>query len=320
MRESDESGIEFFMTGSLARQCGILLKLLSGKDAAGSTKNVHKLRVVCRRIRSILKVSQALMPEKKRLKRLEDIKQLACSLGSLRDADVRIDYVKNFLKAIPADKQPTLNAGYLRLLSELKRGRKALKLEADEKIKQFVDSKTMSKFVRLYANKTEPCPMHQDKEVQSRLWLQCCQQFRGRAEKILSRVDCLSDPSDIQGLHKLRIAFKKLRYIVRIYRDIFGNRLDDILSVLKKFQSLLGDIHDCDEWDRYLKSFIKEEKRLSLDLYGNLEKFAEYKVGFEHFRRHIRRERKRLFEQFMDMWEQSDERQVWEKFLVSIEK
>ena len=48
-------------------------------------------------------------------------------------------------------------------------------------------------------------------------------------------------------LHDLRIAAKRLRYVLEIARPALGKGASDGVRTAKALQQLLGDIHDCDE-------------------------------------------------------------------------
>ena len=48
-------------------------------------------------------------------------------------------------------------------------------------------------------------------------------------------------------LHDLRIAAKRLRYVLELTRPALGKGATDGVRTAKALQQLLGDIHDCDE-------------------------------------------------------------------------
>ncbi len=313
-----ESRIEILVNSNLTEHCRMLGCLLSRKRTAG-TKTVHKIRVLCRRISEVLKVSEVHLSIRKLRRRRMDIKRFAASLGPLRDVDVHIDYVRHFIKNIPEDERTVLYAGPERILHRLKQDRKLLKRKADEGMKRFMRSKTMSDFVCVYADMECGDAVSLETEAACGLWEDCRSHLWRRAAKMAACEDCLFNPSDIEALHKMRIACKKLRYTADIYQKVFPHKLGHILTVLEKFQTLLGSIHDCDVWDDYIDKFVKDEKRLTLEYCGHLDDFAKMKPGFDHFRQHIRRERKVLFSQYKQMWQKSAEKKVWDKFVAAIE-
>ena len=83
----------------------------------------------------------------------------------------------------------------------------------------------------------------------------------GRLEEMLRYQDSLQDPDDRQRHHAMRIAAKRLRYTVEIAKPVYGPALDEIITAVKKVQTLLGDIHDCDVWLEHLDAYAADERR-----------------------------------------------------------
>ena len=54
------------------------------------------------------------------------------------------------------------------------------------------------------------------------------------------------DPSEVEALHDMRIAAKRLRYVLEITGPALGPYARQGASTAKKLQDLLGEIHDCD--------------------------------------------------------------------------
>ena len=54
------------------------------------------------------------------------------------------------------------------------------------------------------------------------------------------------DPSEVEALHHMRIAAKRLRYVLEITEPALGPSAREGAKTSKKLQDLLGEIHDCD--------------------------------------------------------------------------
>jgi CHAD domain-containing protein len=67
-----------------------------------------------------------------------------------------------------------------------------------------------------------------------------------RIEEIYQYDGLVGDPANVTELHDMRIAFKRLRYLIEIFGPAFSADLDPFLEQAKSMQDLLGDIHDCD--------------------------------------------------------------------------
>ena len=67
-----------------------------------------------------------------------------------------------------------------------------------------------------------------------------------RIDEVYEYDGLVGDPANLTELHDMRIAFKRLRYLLEIFGDAFDGDLVPFLDQVKAMQDLLGDIHDCD--------------------------------------------------------------------------
>jgi CHAD domain-containing protein len=71
---------------------------------------------------------------------------------------------------------------------------------------------------------------------------------RVRLDELQSFIPRALDPDEVTALHDMRIAAKRLRYILEVTADsCFGPYAATALKRTKELQDLLGEIHDCDE-------------------------------------------------------------------------
>ncbi len=78
--------------------------------------------------------------------------------------------------------------------------------------------------------------------------------LRPNARRILAvRIDevygydgLVADPANVRELHDMRIACKRLRYLLEIFGVAFGGELKRFSDEVASLQDILGDIHDCD--------------------------------------------------------------------------
>jgi hypothetical protein len=78
--------------------------------------------------------------------------------------------------------------------------------------------------------------------------------IRPNARKVLAvRIDevyafdgLVADPANVKELHDLRIACKRLRYLLEIFAIAFADDLEPYIDEVRVLQDLLGDIHDRD--------------------------------------------------------------------------
>lgn len=70
--------------------------------------------------------------------------------------------------------------------------------------------------------------------------------MRVRIEEVYQYDGLVADPRNVTELHDMRIAFKRLRYLLEIFGPAFRTDLEPFLEQVKNMQDILGDIHDCD--------------------------------------------------------------------------
>lgn len=67
-----------------------------------------------------------------------------------------------------------------------------------------------------------------------------------RLDELLSFMPKARDPDAVETLHDLRIAAKRLRYVLELFGDQFGPYAAEAAKHAKKLQAVVGEIHDCD--------------------------------------------------------------------------
>ena len=67
-----------------------------------------------------------------------------------------------------------------------------------------------------------------------------------RIDEVYQYDGLVANPDNITDLHNMRIACKRLRYLLEIFAVAFDADLGPYLDHVKSLQDLLGDIHDCD--------------------------------------------------------------------------
>ena len=67
-----------------------------------------------------------------------------------------------------------------------------------------------------------------------------------------------ADPAEVVALHDMRIAAKRLRYILEVTGPCFGPYAGSAVKLVKDLQDLLGEIHDCDVQLPEVAAFLEE--------------------------------------------------------------
>jgi CHAD domain-containing protein len=67
-----------------------------------------------------------------------------------------------------------------------------------------------------------------------------------RLEELRGFADAALSPDASEAQHDLRIAAKRLRYVLEIFAPCLGGEARTARDTAKRLQSVLGDLHDCD--------------------------------------------------------------------------
>jgi CHAD domain-containing protein len=102
-------------------------------------------------------------------------------------------------------------------------------------------------------------------------------ELRGFASRALA-------PEAGQAQHDMRIAAKRVRYVLEMFAPCLGEEADAARRAAKRLQSVIGDLHDCD---------------LMLPKVEHIESVSTS----------LQRRRERLFHEFVEQWQASE--RVW---------
>jgi CHAD domain-containing protein len=69
---------------------------------------------------------------------------------------------------------------------------------------------------------------------------------RTRLDELRGFADAALSPQASGAQHDMRIAAKRLRYVLEIVGPCFGSEAGAARDACKQLQSVLGDLHDCD--------------------------------------------------------------------------
>ena len=81
---------------------------------------------------------------------------------------------------------------------------------------------------------------------------------RTRLDELASFMPRAADPREVEALHDMRIAAKRLRYVLELTAPGFGPYAEQSIKITKELQDLLGEIHDCDVQLPDVRAFARE--------------------------------------------------------------
>jgi hypothetical protein len=150
---------------------------------------------------------------------------------------------------------------------------------------------------------------------------------RVRLDELRSFVPTALGPNASIEQHHMRIAAKRLRYILETTGFCFGKPAQTALRRTKDLQDLLGEIHDCDVMLPRIETHVAElrskDARALREKAGNVSDLepsliarARHRTsyrGLEVLSVFMQARRELLFERFLAFWEEQERTGTWNR-------
>jgi CHAD domain-containing protein len=210
-------------------RAGEVEALLAEPSVNGGAEHVHDRRVAIRRLRTAIEVFEPTLPKRARTVRRE-LKGVFSALGPRRDADVALEALRELEPELAAADLP----GFRGLLAvfEAQGAAAAGALDTEAALKAGAAAGALA--TRALERGGPPAGKALGRLAARRL------------DDVRGRLVALDDPTDADALHGLRIAAKRLRYVLEAAAPALGAVAEDGARVARELQTVLGDVHDCD--------------------------------------------------------------------------
>lgn len=295
----------------LRGQLEALIAQVHGVRENQDIEPVHQARVASRRMRAGLRMFGDCFDAKTAGQWRKRIRRLTRGLGRARDLDVHIEFLDEFLAGLE-EKDRRHRPGVERLRLRLCQQREAIQ----PKVIRTLDALQKGNFMAEMAGELEKELFqlrHAGVTLQSRyVFARTAMHIRQGRQDVLGHEEALSDPDDSEGHHQLRIAAKRLRYTMEICDAAYEGQLRPIVKAIKKVQSLLGDIHDCDVWIGYVQEFMGQERVRTIAYFGHHGPFNRLKPGLQLLVDERRRYRQEAFDRLLEHWRRLREEHLWD--------
>jgi CHAD domain-containing protein len=208
-------------------------------------EGVHSMRVASRRLRSALRDFKPYLRKKGLTSIQKEIRSLADALGKVRDQDVAIMALEKVATHAPTEVLPALE--------EYIDSRKKVLERAREELKSILEKSELEKLESSFMEGVDKATTTNERELTFRKMSKPI--ILDRLKELEELSDGLFNPFEIETLHEMRIAAKRLRYALELFQQCWGNSITTYAKRAARIQSALGDVHDCDVW---IKNFAKQ--------------------------------------------------------------
>ncbi|MBD0370201.1 MAG: CHAD domain-containing protein [Pyrinomonadaceae bacterium] len=288
--------INLILRTRLDEMCELRAKALDWSDIEG----VHDMRVASRRLRSLLRDFAPFLNEGKAPRK--QLKEIARSLGSVRDEDVAIVALKKLRRRA----KKGAAAGIKQFIEERRRRQAAAREHLQAAISDEGISELQQKFTSWLLEAAASRANNLKESTDTGLT------FRemGR-EVILSHhreLDDLSsslfNPFDVEPLHEMRIAAKRLRYSLELFSPCLGEELREFAKEIAELQTSLGELHDCDVWidDLGARLNAQNESAVALDAGSALSQQVTEHASDLWLLQHFVKERTKHYSNALSRW------------------
>ena len=315
MTSSAHNSLDVVVAERVRVQLRRLCRHLRGVRGSDCANSIHQARVASRRLRVGLALfSDNLKPgHVKRWRRV--LRRLLKDLGEVRDCDVHIAYLTQRLE------QCDIGLGCRGiecLLHRLTVKRKSFRTRLPKIVKRFEASNAVPQIRAAM----KAFPSHDDirpRQLRSRAARRRVhEEVNRRLRSLLDFGDCLADPQDIERHHQMRIAAKRLRYLLEAVDPLYKGGLERYTKKMRQLQTLLGNLHDCDNWVEILQRVETEETERALANCGDLCSVADFRRGIEWLRSERIEQRDLLFNQAAHLWAQLQRSGLWTNLLKAV--
>lgn len=310
MKPPVDKSYQFLAARYIRRQIKQLTGQIEGIHKAEDIEFVHRARVASRRLRQALAVFDDCFPGDRVGYWRKEVRRLGHGLGAARDKDVQIEWISDVLSRLE-DRSCVL--GVARVLVRLQRKREGVQPEVLRLLRQLLAGHALHEMLTATKKLTSGADGKQAFEASPVVFERAESYIAQRVQDLRAFEPCLANPEDRKQHHAMRIATKRLRYTMELFRPVYEGGLDRGIEAIKQVQSLLGDVHDCDVWIAQLDKMLQKESKRFVRHFRHAGPLARLQSGIDFLKEDRRRRRDGLFSTLVAFWHERTEAGLWEE-------
>lgn len=209
-------------------------------------EDLHQFRINIRKSRAVLKEFEFLFPKKYHRYFNENLDNFATNTNKKRDLDVIKD------RLLQLDKSHDI------IQKDIKQKQK----KEQKNIRKMLKSKTFDHFFQTYQQALKQETLITSENNKGNIDGTAKKVITDLHHHIIQKITNLEKNFDTKKLHKIRILFKRFRYLLEEFQHIFGEKkIEEMIKKGKKLQNLLGDFNDTVNQTKLLHHYFKDNKK-----------------------------------------------------------
>ncbi len=209
------------------------------------SESIHEFRVATRRLFSIVELIRAICPGRDLQNMQRELRNQLNDLDKISDVQMMMAKIEEVVQQQPEA---------LPFLRHLQRREKRLLTKAAKYLKS-LDEQRLNKQARLI-QKLQESEIPVRKNLHTALIKALDAAFSAALERYRAIV-----PERTTTIHRLRIAFRKFRYMVEIVHPALRGYRIETLGIMREYQRKMGNIQDVETLLNYLEKYAKSHKR-----------------------------------------------------------
>lgn len=285
----------------IARRFDKLWQIEAAVRKGTDAEDVHKMRVASRRLRAAMDAANGAFPKKWYKPLRKTVKEITHALGDARDADVQLELLRSRRKTASKREQ----AGIDRLITVLTRQRKvarsAMASTLDTLQERGIEQEARRRFG---SGSSSSNKIKADSSAASDV----LKIVDVHIAELLVHAPIVHDASTREALHEMRIAAKRLRYTLELFKGVFSReQRKAVLDRLETMQELLGHVHDLDTQadlvSNELHELADEEIASTTASEPSPKSAGTDRAGLLALLNRIQEDRQAQYETFVDYWD-----------------